>query len=199
MACARPVAASQEISVAAILGLPLAASYLPGMPVRKRLRAELHFDPDDGVVRAGHADVGLERGALRQDALVGGGHVGVGAEHSGDPAVEIPAERLLFAGGFGVDVDEDDLGGDLLEQLVGFAKGVVACGHEDAALQVDDGVLGAGVPAFRRERALIAAEADGRGRVVAGAQQAARALVRGGEHAHVVEDFALVPDVVAGW
>ena len=35
---ARPVAPSQEMRVAHILGLPLADSNLPGIPVRKRFR-----------------------------------------------------------------------------------------------------------------------------------------------------------------
>ncbi len=95
----------------------------------------------------GHADVRLEGGAVGEHALVGGGDMGVGAEHGGDAAVEIPAERDLFAGGFGVEVDEDDARAgalaNLREEVVGFAEGVVAGVHEDAALQVDDGVGGA--------------------------------------------------------
>jgi hypothetical protein len=50
------------------------------------------FNTDDGVVGAGHAYVGLVGGAIGQDALVCCGDVGVGAEKSGDTAVEIPAE-----------------------------------------------------------------------------------------------------------
>ena len=67
---------------------------------------------------------------MGRHALVGGGNVGVGAEHGGDAAVEIPAERDLFAGGFAVEVEEDDLGSglalDLRQELVGLAEGVVA-------------------------------------------------------------------------
>ena len=39
-------------------------------------------------MRAGHADVGLVGRALGQDLLVGGGHVGMGAENSGGAAVD---------------------------------------------------------------------------------------------------------------
>ena len=166
---------------------------LAGQAGEELVEAELDLDADDGIVGAGHADVGLEGGALGEDAVVGGGDVGVGAEDGGDAAIEIPAEGLLFARGLGVEIDEDDLGGDFGEELVGFAEGVVAGGHEDAALEVEDGVLGAVI-----EGALVAAEAYGGGGVVAGTEQAAGALVRGGEDAHVVEDFALIPDVVAG-
>jgi hypothetical protein len=57
---------------------------------------ELFFYADDGVVGAGHADVGLVGGSVGKDALVGGGDVGVGAEESGNAAVEIPAEGYFF-------------------------------------------------------------------------------------------------------
>lgn len=102
---------------------------------------KLFFDADDGVVGAGHADVGLVGGAVGQDAFVGGRDVGVGAEQGGDAAVEIPAQGNFFAGGFAVKVEQDDLCGDFAEEFVSFAEGVVAAGHEDAALEVHDGVL----------------------------------------------------------
>src|SRR3984957_8041798 len=69
---------------------------------------QLFFYADDGVVGAGHADVGLVGGAVGEDALVGGGDVGVGAEQRGDAAVEIPAESDFFAGGFTMQVEEDN-------------------------------------------------------------------------------------------
>jgi hypothetical protein len=123
--------------------------------------------------------------------------VGVGAEDGGDAAVEIPAEGGFFAGGFGVDVEEDDfcvgVAFDLDEKLVGFAEGVVAGGHEDAALQVEDGVFGAVA-----ELALVDAEAGCADGVVGGTDDAAATDVRVGGDGHVLEDFFLVPDVVAG-
>src|ERR1700712_2712106 len=96
----------------------------------------------------------------------------MGSKNSGHAAVEIPAEGDLLAGGFGVDVEEDDLGGDLRQQLVGLAKGIVAGGHEDAALKVQDGV-GLAVA----ELALVDAEAWGSDGVVGGAEHAAAALM----------------------
>ncbi len=132
-----------------------------------------------------------------EDALVGGGDVGVGAEDGGDAAVEVPAEGDFFAGGFAVDVEEDDLGagrfGDLGEEVVGLAEGVVAGGHEDAALEVDDGVRLAVA-----EDALVEAEAGGSVGVVGGAEDAAAAGVGVFGDGHVLEDLFFVPDVVTG-
>ena len=55
--------------------------------------------------------------------------MGVGAEDSGDAAIEIPAERHLLAGGFGVEIKQNDLRGGLTldaeEHLVRFAEGIV--------------------------------------------------------------------------
>ena len=75
---------------------------------------QVFFDADDAVVGAAHADVGLVGGAAGEDAFVGGGNVGVGAEDGGDAAVEMPAHGDFFAGGFGVEVEEDDLGLSML-------------------------------------------------------------------------------------
>jgi hypothetical protein len=91
-----------------------------------------------------------------------------------------------------VQVEQDDLRADLAEQLVGFAEGVVAGGHEDAALEVHDGVGLA-----RGKLALIHAEAGCADRIVGGAEDAAAADVGVGGDSHVLEDLALIPDVVA--
>jgi hypothetical protein len=158
---------------------------------------EFGFDADDGVVWAGHADVGLVGGAVGKDALVGGGDVGMGSDDGGDASVEVPAEGYFFAGGFAVEVEEDDFGSgfalDLGEEFVGFAEGVVAGGHEDAALEVHDGVGLAG-----GEGSLVEAEAWSADGVVGGAEDAAAAGVRVGGDGHVFEDLFFVPDVVAG-
>ncbi len=61
-----------------------------------------------------------------KDALVCRGDVGVGAEDGGDAAVEIPAEGGFFAGGFGVEVEEDyfcvGVAFDLGEEVIGLAE-----------------------------------------------------------------------------
>jgi len=107
-----------------------------------------------------------------KDAFICGGDVGVGTEQCCDATVEIPAESYFLAGSFAVEVKQDDLGGDLAEELVGFAERVVTAGHEDAALKVHDGVLLAVA-----ELALIDAKTGGADSVVGGTQNAAAADV----------------------
>ena len=154
------------------------------------------MNTDDRVIGARHAYVGLVGGAVGEDALVGSGDVGVGADHGGKAAVEIPAESYFFAGGFAVEIEEDDFGfglaGDLGEEFVGFAERVVAGGHEDAALEIHHSVGLA-----RGEFALIEAEAGGADRVVGGAQDTAATSVGVGGYSHVFEDLFFVPDVIA--
>jgi hypothetical protein len=96
-----------------------------------------------------------------------------------------------------VEVEQDDLGVGVAldegEELVGFAEGVVGGGHEDAALEVDDGVWGAVA-----ELAFVKAEAGSAVGEVGGAKDAAAADVGVGGDGHVLEDLFFVPDVVAG-
>lgn len=132
-------------------------------------------------------------GAVGEDALIGGGDVSVGADDGCDAAIEIPAESYFFAGGFAVEIQENNFCGDLAEEFVGFAEGIVATGHKDAALEVHDGVGLAG-----GEFALVDAEAWGADGVVGGAKDAAAANVRVGGDGHIFEDLFFVPDVVAG-
>ena len=61
-------------------------------------------------MRTGHADVGLVGRAVLEDLFVGGGDVGVGAEHGRDAAVEIATQKLFVAGRLGMDVNDDDPG-----------------------------------------------------------------------------------------
>jgi len=170
---------------------------LAGHSGEETLENLLDFNADDGVVGAGHAYIGLVGGASGKDAFVGSGDVGVGAKEGGDAAVKIPAQGDLLAGGFAVQVEEDDPGSgfgcDLGEEVVGLAEGIVAGGHEDAALQVHYGVGLAG-----REFALVEAKARGADGVVGGAKDAAATDVRARRNSHVLEDLLLVPDVIAG-
>lgn len=179
------------------LGVVLGGFEFAGHAGEEALEDELGFYANDRVEGAGHADVGLIGGAVVEDAVVGGGDVGVGAEDGGDAAVEVPAEGGFFAGGFGVEVEEDDfrvgVALDEGEEFVGFAEGVVGAGHEDAALEVDDGVWGAVA-----EGALVEAEAGSAVSEVGGAEDAAAAGVRVGGDVHVFDDLFFVPDVVAG-
>jgi hypothetical protein len=179
------------------LGIALSGFELAGHAGEEAVEDEFGFYADDGVVGAGHAYVGLIGGAVGEDALVCCGDVGVGADDGGDAAVEIPAEGYFFAGGFAVEVEEDDFGsgfaGDVAEEFVGLAEGVVAAGHEDATLEVHDGVALAG-----GKLALVEAKAGSADGVVGGAEDAAAAGVGVGWDGHVFEDLFFVPDVVAG-
>ena len=64
------------------------------------------FSPDNALERAGHPDVALERGSIRQDLFVCGRDVGVRAQDGGEPTVEVSAHHLHFACRFGVEVEE---------------------------------------------------------------------------------------------
>ena len=75
-------------------------------------------DAQDGFLGAGHADVGLVAGALAQHTAVGGGNVGVGAPDGADAAVKHVTHGQFLRGGLGVEVQQDQLGVQVLEDLV---------------------------------------------------------------------------------
>ena len=108
MSVARPVCSSASTMTAFSRGLPVAVSNRAGMRGEESPERGLDLDADDRIVRAGHADVGQIRRALRQDAFVGGLHVRVRADDRRDLAVEVPAHRDLLRRRLGVEVDEDD-------------------------------------------------------------------------------------------
>lgn len=143
---------------------------------------------EDGVVGTGHAEVGDIGGAGGEDAGVGGGGVGVGAEIEGDFAVEVPAHGDFFGGGFGVEVNDFDfdVAGDFGEHAVHGAEGVIDLdSHVEASHDLEDGAADAGAggddaPAF----------ADGGGGKVAGADEAVGLFEEG-------EDVAFAVGVVA--
>jgi hypothetical protein len=155
--------------------------------VEETLHDALLLHADDGIVRAGHADVGDIGGAAREDVLVGGGDVGVRAEDDGNFSVEIPAHGLFFRCCFGVHIDEHhfDIARDFGELAVGGAERVVDGNHEGAALQVENGVADAFFRAAHEEAAAGRAI-----RKIRGTQQAR--FVR-----EKIEDLFAVPDVIA--
>ncbi len=138
-------------------------------------------------MRAGHADVREVGRAARQDALVGGLHVRVRADHRGDASVEKPAHRELLGRGFGVKVHEHDRRAgraNARELLVDGDERVVERRHEDAAHHVDDADRDA--VAFPDVRA--------------GTGRAGRIVRRSDEPRLAVDEvhhLALVPDVIA--
>src|SRR5205085_10133504 len=85
------------------------------------------------------------------------------------------------------------LGLGFSQQGVGVAEGIVILRQEDAALKVDDGIRNLADDTLKKSHA-----GSTRG-IVGGTEHAARGAVRiavGG--VEVLNDFALVPDVIAG-
>ena len=138
---------------------------------------------------AGHADIGDEGGAPGQDAVVGGRHMGVGADDEAGAAVAEMAHGLLLAGRLAMHVDDDGVGAVAQrtggELAVDRGEGIVERVHEDAAHGVDHqralAVLGVD------QRGAAAGRAGG---IVGRADQARRALDED-------QRLALVPGVVA--
>ena len=91
---------------------------------------------------AGHADVRHEGGAPRQDAMVGGRRVGMGADHEAGAAVDEKAHRLLLAGRLAMHVEDDGVGAGFEraggELALDRGERIVERVHEDAAHGVDD-------------------------------------------------------------
>ena len=144
---------------------------------------------DDGIVVAGHADIGDERGAARQHAMIGGLHMGVGADHEARAAVAEMAHRLLLARRLAMDVDHDRVGRALQrtggQLALGRRERIVERIHEHAAHQVD----------HQHARAVLRldhhhAAPRRAGRIVVRADQPRRAL---DEH----QRLALVPRMIA--
>jgi len=145
------------------------------------------FHADDGVGGSDHAHVGDKGGAAGQDALVGGGDVGVGAEHGADFAVEVNGQGFFLGGGFGVEVNDlhAHVGPEVFQFLFRGAEGAVHRGHEDAAGEVEEG-----------DRAVAGVEDDdaaagGAGREVGGPEQVVQLSQLG-------DQVFFIPDVVAG-
>src|SRR5207249_7313950 len=91
-----------------------------------------------------------------------------------------------------MNIDQNDLGLDFLEQLIGDAKGIIIGGHKNPPLKVDDGI---GYIVFA---AFINAPARHASRIICRAQEpACEAFIAVGT-LEVVDDLALVPDVIAG-
>ena len=96
MPVALPVAGFAVMTIALSRAPPVAGSNLRRHAGEEAAERGLDGDADDRIVRSGHADVGDVRRAFRQDALVGGLHVRVGAEDRRDAAVEMPAHRQFL-------------------------------------------------------------------------------------------------------
>src|SRR5271165_5219819 len=109
------------------------------------------------------------------------------------PAIEIPAQGNLFRSGLGMEIHEDDFGLDLLQKLVGNAKGIIIRSHEHASLQIYHGVRNLvlvtliDAPPWHISRIICRTE-----------QSPVRAVAVALDHLKIIQNLALVPDVVAG-
>jgi len=75
---------------------------------------------ENAVRGTAHTEVGNVARAVGKNLLVGGGNVRVRAEQNLDPSVEITTESKLFAGGFGVNVEQ----GDIIATVLAFKNAV---------------------------------------------------------------------------
>src|SRR5579859_2211394 len=153
---------------------------------QEALQDGLLVHADDPVAGADHAHVGHVGGASRQHPVVGGGDVGVGADHGAGAPVQVPAQGLLFGGRLAVDVAEADLQvGVAGQDAVRGLEGGLGPAEKELPHQVHDqdplpGRLHHAVADTRRP-----------GRVVLGPQHPLLLVEQGHE-------LPLVEDVVAG-
>src|ERR1700733_8582416 len=116
------------------------------------------------------------------------------AEHSGNPAIKIPAECHFLGGRLGMDVYKDHFRADAGQQPVRGAEGILVGLHEDPSLKIEDGIGDA-----RGERAFINTEAGGACGVISGPHNAAWPIVAfRGDGGEIVDDLAFVPYMIAG-
>ena len=108
------------------------------------------------------------------------------------PAVQIPGERKFLGCGFGMNIDENYFCLDFFQQFVGDTEGVIVGRHEHAALQIDHSVGDVIFAPF------VHAPSRQVWRIVRWTQQASRhAVLVPVCHLEIVDDFSLVPDVIA--
>ena len=120
MLWAAPLAGSMSMSTALKKTGPDADRETGGQAVDEPRQDGLRLEADDAVERAGHTQVADVGGAAREHALVGCGHVRVGAHDGTDAAVEMEPEGRLLAGQLAVEVDQPNRRqrvGALVEQL----------------------------------------------------------------------------------
>src|SRR5579883_351653 len=158
---------------------------------QKALNHEFFLNADDAVVWAGHANVGLEGSAFRQNPRVRCGHVGVGTQDGGDAPIQVPAHCDFFLGCFGVNVHQDYLCRDLLQEVIGYAKWIIVALKEDPALKVNDCIGNAG-PSF----SLIEAVTRCAFRIIGWTDQPPCGIAVGGL-LHVIDNLALIPHVIS--
>src|SRR5207247_6090037 len=90
-------------------------------------------------------------------------------------------------------IDKNDLGLDFFQELVGNSKGIVIRRHEDATLEIDDCIGNVSLSS------LVNSPARHVRRIICRTQDSARhAVLIAIGHLEIINDFALVPNVIAG-
>ena len=100
----------------------------------------LDLAPENGMHRATHAGVADEGRAVLENLFVRRLDMGVGAEHGGNAAVEITADRNFLTRGFAMRIDDDTgrLGAHFVHRRVQNRKRIFQNRlHEGARLDVD--------------------------------------------------------------
>src|SRR6266850_6200924 len=114
------------------------------------------------------------------------------ADDRSHTSVEVPSEGNFLGSSFGMKVDEDNFGFDLLQKLVDEPERIVAGAHEYASLEIDNRVTGAIL------LSLVHSPSRHTSRKICRTQQSPRGTVRiAVRHLEVFDDFALVPDMVS--
>lgn len=120
-----------------------------GLVGEKAFDDGIHFASQDAFLSAGESGVAKKTGAAGKDLLVSGLNVSVRADQSGNASVKESRHSDFLRGGFGMHVDENDGGfsSERGKRGVDSVEGVVQCGHERPALEVDHRNRGdAGMP-----------------------------------------------------
>ena len=87
---------------------PPASSYRTGIFGTELLNNQLWLYSQHGLHRAGHPQVGDVSGPLGKNGLVGGGYMGMGAEHGRYPPIQKISQRPLFSSGFRVKIYQNN-------------------------------------------------------------------------------------------
>src|SRR5215510_8524410 len=81
-----------------------------GKFAQKAVKRLLLVHTDNGIVIAGHSDIGYEGGAVRQDPLICCRGVRMRADNKTCAAIDEITHGLFFAGRFAVKIDDDGIG-----------------------------------------------------------------------------------------
>ncbi len=94
--------------------------------------------PNDAWEWPTHSDIGNVRSSTRENFLVSSLDMGVGSDHSGGSTIGVKSKSDLFAGCFGVEVEEAMGGLNLFVETVELSKWVIESIHENTPSDIDN-------------------------------------------------------------